>query len=664
MKDFSNSPFVNAAGVTQILFEDTDAEKGLVINNLGKCVFRGMISLNSASYGDISKAVENEIVLPENIIRIGSYAFSDCSAITDIQFGSKVETIDEFAFQNCTGLKKLIVPSSVKSMGSQIFNGCTALKELTLPYAATSKEVADSGNTNAYTSVADLFIYAWLSSDNREMDFSDYAIEKITITGGELVPAYAFSNMKGLKEIDLSETNITSIGDYAFWNCTDLESVKIPNTVTSLGSYSYVGNPIKQLPDNGSITTVGSCVFASCQNLGEFTIPESYESLGEYAFQNCKGIKKLVIPPNIISMGGQIFNGCTELIDLTLPYAATSKAVADSGNSNAYTSVADLFMYDWISSDNSGMDFSDYAIEKITITGGEIVPDYAFSGMTTVKEIDLSSSKASSLRSYVFNNCTSLENLKFPSTMKSIGSYAFQNCSSMKEFNLNDGLESIGEAAFHNCTGIHSLTIPETVTSMGSQMLNECYLLETLTLPYAATIKEVADNGNTNAYTSVADLFIYEWLSTDNSEMDFTPYAISKIIITGGEMIPKYAFSGMTTLKEVDIYNSEVSVIAEYAFNDCTSLASVVIPTSIEEIKNNSFRNTNADIYVYNKSCNISDNAFDGEYSGTIYGYSNSTSETFANEHDYKFVALDKEIVIGPKNISMIPGEKYTIKSN
>ncbi|WP_455528992.1 leucine-rich repeat domain-containing protein, partial [Ruminococcus sp.] len=162
MKDFSKCPFANAADITQVLFEDTDAENGLVITNIGKNLFKGMSSLNSSAYGDISKAEENIFVIPDSIQSIGAYAFAGCSSIVGIQFGSKLETIGEYAFNNCTGITKLTIPSSVTSMSANMLNGCTKLKELTLPYAATIKDRTIEGNeTDWASSVADLFFNPW-----------------------------------------------------------------------------------------------------------------------------------------------------------------------------------------------------------------------------------------------------------------------------------------------------------------------------------------------------------------------------------------------------------------------------------------------------------------------------------------------------------------------
>ncbi|MBO4877553.1 MAG: leucine-rich repeat protein, partial [Ruminococcus sp.] len=262
MKSFSKCPFANAASVTEVSFEDTDAEKDLVITSISANLFAGF-----------------------------------------------------------TGLAELTIPDSVTSMGLCVLKGCTNLKDLTLPYAGRLKERTLEGTGSDWDlSVANLFFGAsWGDWSNDNTDFTDYALEKVTITGGELVPAYAFAHMTKLKEIDLSSTKIVSINEGAFKNCTSLTTVKLPGTVTALGDYAYYNTPITALPDNGAIISAGNYAFAECKYLTDFIIPDTYQSFGRYAFANCTGITELTIPDSVTSMGLSIFNGCTNLKELTLP---------------------------------------------------------------------------------------------------------------------------------------------------------------------------------------------------------------------------------------------------------------------------------------------------------------------------------------------------------
>ena len=338
---------------------------------------------------------------------------------------------------------------------------------------------------------------------------------------GENITAYIYNN--GLLRI-CGYGDMTDFNKPPFQKAAEVKQILFEDkdaenglVLTRIGNYAFSG--MEKL-------NCSSCGSADKAVANLIVLPDTIKSIGECAFSGCSDIITVTVPDSVDIMEGKIFKDCKALKELTLPYAANLLKVANGEKTFSNTSVADLFMESKSDWQNQYMSFSDYAIEKITITGGECIPEYAFSGMTTVKEIDLSGTKASSLDSYAFNNCTSLESLKLPSTIKTIGSYAFSNCTKMKAFNLNEGIEKIEEGAFYNCTGIHSLTIPETVTSMGKKMLNGCFLLETLTLPYAATSSKVANGDEISSDTSVADLFMFSATDFPNQYKSFSDYGI------------------------------------------------------------------------------------------------------------------------------------------
>ena len=608
----------------------------------------------------------SDIRFPATLKNIGRFAFADCTSIKEMSLNEGVEKIGEYALMNCTGLTSFEVPDSVLSMGKMMFNGCTEITEISLPYAATNAECTKrKSDTNPDNSVADLFIDQNWNWENDKMDFSPYKLTKVTIRGGEKIPRNAFSGMTGLTEVDFSGPELYSVDMYAFYNCTSLADIKISAAVDTIGDYAYCNTPITALPDNGRIKKIGEGAFADCKNLEISTVPKSYEEIGKYAFRGCTGIKTFTVPDSVIRIGKMSFNGCTELTELTMAYASTERACGYIKlPTNPDCSVADLFIdqnWNW---ENDKMDFSPYKLTKVTITGGEKVPMYAFSGMTGLNEIDLSGSSLSVIEDHAFLNCTSLSELKLPTTLKTINNNAFSNCCSITEFVLPDGLEYIGAYAFEKCTGINSIAVPDTVTEMGKAIFNECRALETVKLPYAAAKADcVKAGGAVNPDQAVSDLFIDQNWNWENDKMDFSGYAVSKIIITGGERIPEYAFANMTSLKEVDICSSGVSDICGNAFLNCSALVSAEIPETVTAIGGAAFAGSAPDLYIYGKDCKLSDDTLDGDYGGTVYGYTNSTANTYADENEFKFVPIDGETVIGPKSISMTVGDKYTVKT-
>jgi len=172
-------------------------------------------------------AKSNICILPISVTSIGDYAFEDCTGLTSVTIGNGVKSIGNYAFYGCTGLASITIPNSVTSIGFNAFDHCTGLVSITIPYSVTSiegsafafctklKEFIVSENNSAYSSVEGVLF----SKDCTKL----------------IAYPYAKSNIYTLPN------SVTSIGDYAFYNCTGLTSVTIGNGVISIGDYVFFG---------------------------------------------------------------------------------------------------------------------------------------------------------------------------------------------------------------------------------------------------------------------------------------------------------------------------------------------------------------------------------------------------------------------------------------
>lgn len=197
----------------------------------------------------------------------------------------------------------------------------------------------------------------------------------------------------------------------------------------------------------------------------------------------------------------------------------------------------------------------------------------------------------------------------------SIGSKALSNCSKLKSVTLPDSLTSIGSSAFYNCASLVNITIPDSVTNIGEHAFSSCTSLAGIDIP--------------DSVRSIGNWAFYYCTSLTSAKIG-----------NGVTNIGYSTFEECTNISVISISNS-VTRISSRAFFGCDSLSSIIIPYSCKYIYNNAFSNcTNlSKITIYSKDCSIDETAI-SIYS-TIYGFSGSTAEAFANQYGYAFVSID-----------------------
>ncbi len=236
-----------------------------------------------------------------------------------------------------------------------------------------------------------------------------------------------------------------------------------------------------------------------------------------------------------------------------------------------------------------------------------------------------------SIGSYAFYRCTSLESITIPDSVTSIGSNAFSECTSLESITIPDSVTSIGSYAFDYCTSLVTVTIPNSVTSIGERAFCECTsLFEVINLSSLNIVKGSTDNGYAgyyamNVFTSAGDStvgtidgkFVYGRSSGINYLVKYrgsNPSETLPVTINGGDYrIYSYAFYGCRTLTSVTIPDS-VIYIENRAFAGCKSLISVNIPNSVTTIEDCAFFwcTSLASLTIGNSVTYIGDGAFDG----------------------------------------------------
>ena len=411
---------------------------------------------------------------------------------------------------------------------------------------------------------------------------------------------------RNITEVIIKE-GVTSIGDSAFYGCTDLTNVTIGSSVTSIGGYA----------------------FSHCTSLTSITIPDSVTSIVNSAFKGCTGLTSATIGDSVTSIGSSAFEGCTGLISVTIGNGVTSIG------SEAFSDCIGLT----IATIGNG----------VTSIGSE-----AFSGCTGLKEVHISSiekwcsinfgnSYANPLRYAhdLYLNGEKIVNLVIPDSVTSIGDCAFFGCTGLTSATIGNGVTSIGDSAFKGCTGLTSITIGDNVTSIGYQAFYGCTGLTSATIGNGVTsIKDNAFKG-----CNIKELIIADGSKTVTSTMVICRGTLEKVSIPDSvTIIDTYAFYGCTDLTSVTIPDS-VTSIGNFAFEGCTGLTSITIPDSVTSIGKYAFYDCTGltSIIIPSSVTSIGERAFSGCDKSKLIIYTDSMAATaykYAKDNGYRCVVL------------------------
>ena len=480
---------------------------------------------------------------------------------------------------------------------SMVAVGCTELDSL-IDNNKTERPDNGSGEDNNipnneiwYTTTDGEVVEPYSGEENNYAD-------ALTTFGVNIV-SNTYKDGKGVIEFD---GDVTMIGERAFYYCTSLTSIIIPDSVKTIGDYA----------------------FNACEGLGCATLGNSVEHIGFKAFDDCVKLTEITIPESVNSIGAQAFCYCVSLSSFKGKFATEDGlCLIVDGTLNAIA----------IGRDNIG----DYVIPS-SVNTIEMYSMYYCHSMTSVAIPD----SVTVIRDGAFKSCTSLTSVTIPDSVTEIGYCAFCDCTSLASVTIPDSVTEIGNAAFCDCTSLTSVTIPDSVTEIGHSAFYDCISLKEVyckpTTPPTGGYQMFNNNASGLKIYVPAESY-YDYISVEGWR-DCAKYIVAYDFEKGevvevekpepgnpdeieNNQIWYTSYGGEVYINRPEAFNAaivsnicygdygvitfdeELTTIGWRAFEYCTSLTSVSIPDSVTEIGYHAFRDCTLLTSFYGKFASV-----------------------------------------------------------
>lgn len=303
-------------------------------------------------------------------------------------------------------------------------------------------------------------------------------------------------------------------------------------------------------------------------------------TINSMAFYNCSNLTSISIGNNITEIGLSAFKGCESLTDITIPNSVTSIG----------TSV--------------------------------------FDGCENLKNVSLPNN-ITNISSFLFSGCSSLETIVLPNTITNIEDRAFYECSNLTNITIPENVKKIGVGSFNGCSNLEEIILNDNIESIGDYAFSGCLMLESIILP--AKLKNIGNS--TFSSSGIESIKFGENIKTIGSMCFLSCKSLDDVYIKNVDNWCNIAFN--------DQYSNPMYYAKNLYINDEIA-TTIILKDTTEKIKQYTFSACESleKISITNKDCKIVDDQDTIIKTATIYGYTNSTTQEYAEKYNRSFVSL------------------------